>query len=40
MHKFVCFNSLPDDKVLDWSKLKDFADNNLNENKNLKFCCG
>ena len=23
------FNSLPNDKILDWSKLKAFADNNL-----------
>ena len=24
------FNPLPDDKIFDWSKLKAFADNNLN----------
>ena len=23
---FHCFNSLPDDKILDWSKLKQIAD--------------
>ena len=30
------FNSLPDDKIVDLSKLKGFADN-LNVNKKLKF---
>ena len=25
-----CLNPLPDDKILDWSKLKAFADDNLN----------
>ena len=24
-----CFNPLPDDKILDWLKLKQFADDNL-----------
>ena len=27
------FNPLPDDKILDWSKLKAFADNKLNVTK-------
>ena len=30
------FNSLPDDKILDWSKLKVFADK-INGSKKLKF---
>ena len=30
-------NSLPNDKFLDWSKLKAFADNNINVTKKLKF---
>ena len=31
------FNSLPKDKFLDWSKLKEFADNKINVAENLKF---
>ena len=30
-------NSLPNDKILDWSKLKVFADDKLNAIKTLKF---
>ena len=30
------FNPLPDDKVLDWSKLKTFADDKINVTKELK----
>ena len=32
-----CFNSLPHDKILDWSKFKAFADDKLNATKKLKF---
>ena len=31
------FNSLPNDKILDWSKLKAFADDIINMNEKLKF---
>ena len=31
------FNSLPNDKILDWSKLKAFADDKINMNEKLKF---
>ena len=31
------FNSLPNDKILDWSKLKAFADDKTNTTKELKF---
>ena len=34
------FNSLPDDKVLDWSNLKAFADDKINETEKLKFVMG
>ena len=34
------FNSLPNDKFLDWSKLKAFTDNKLNEAEKLKFVLG
>ena len=30
------FNSLPNNKILDWPKLKAFADDNLNVAQNLK----
>ena len=30
-------NSLPNDKILDWSKLKAFADDKLNVNEKFKF---
>ena len=36
----ITFNSLPNDKVLDWSKLKAFADDKLNVTKELKFVLG
>ena len=29
---------LPDDKILDWSKLKQIADNKINLNKKIKTC--
>ena len=31
------FNSLPDDDILDWSKLKAFADDKIKVTENLKF---
>ena len=31
------FNSLPNDKILDWSKLKAFADDKINITEKLKF---
>ena len=34
------FNSLPNDKIVDLSKLKDFTDDKLNETQNLKFALG
>ena len=34
------FNSLPNDKILDWSKLKAFADDKINVNEKLKFGMG
>ena len=33
---FMLFNLLPDDKILDWSKLKQFADNNFKFDENSK----
>ena len=36
----LCVNSLPDNKILDRSKLKAFADDNLNANQKLKFASG
>ena len=33
----IFINSLPNDKILDWSKLKAFADDKINVNKKLKF---
>ena len=33
-------NPLPNDKILDMSKLKTFADNNLNVNQKSKFALG
>ena len=32
-----CFNSLPKDKILDWSKLKAFTDDKINVTEKLKF---
>ena len=37
---FNQFNPLPNNKILDVSKLKTFADNNLNVNRKLKFAFG
>ena len=37
---FFFFNSLPNDKILDQSELKAFADDKINVNKNLKFVFG
>ena len=34
---FNLFNSLPNDKILDWSKLKGFADDKLDMDINMKF---
>ena len=34
------FNSLPNEKNLDWSKLKTLADNKINVNQKLKFDTG
>ena len=33
------FNPLPDDKMLDWSKLKQFADNNFKFDENCRMFC-
>ena len=33
----IAFNSLLSDIFLDWSKLRAFANNKMNVNKNLKF---
>ena len=30
-------NCLPNDKIIDWSKLKAFADDNINITEKLKF---
>ena len=35
-----CINSLPNEKNLDWSKFKEFADNNSNVNQIVKFALG
>ena len=34
------FNSLPNDKILDWSKFKGLADDKINVTQNLKFVLG
>ena len=34
------FNSLPNDKILDWSKFKSLADDKINVTQNLKFVLG
>ena len=34
------FNSLPNDKFLDWSKFKAFADDKINVTENWKFVVG
>ena len=36
----IVFNSLPDDKFSDWSKLKAFADDKINVTEKLKFVLG
>ena len=36
----VSFSSLPSDKILDWSKLKAFANDKINVNEKLKFVFG
>ena len=36
----VNFNSLPNDKILNWSKLKAFADGKTIVNEKFKFCLG
>ena len=33
-------NSLPIDKILDWSKMKDFTDNKIHVTEKLKFVLG
>ena len=38
-NKFLPFNSLPYDKILDWSKLKAFADENFNITKTIISVC-
>ena len=37
---YLSFNSLPNDKVFDWSKLKAFASFKINVNEKLKFLLG
>ena len=36
----TCINSLPNDKIVDWFKLKAFADDKIDVNKKLKFGMG
>ena len=36
----ITFNFLPNDKILDWSKLKAFADDNVNLTQKWKFHLG
>ena len=36
----ACSNSLPNDKILDWSKLKAFADDKIKLAEKLKFVLG
>ena len=33
----ILFNTLPNDKILDWSKFKAFADDNIDVTQKLKF---
>ena len=35
-----CINSLPNDKILDWSKFKEFADDKIGMTENLKIVLG
>ena len=37
--EFLSFNSLPNDKILDWSKLKAFADDKTIVTQKLKLSC-
>ena len=39
-YALVCLNSLPNDKILDWSKLKAFADKNVIVTQNWTFALG
>ena len=36
----IFLNSLPNDKILEWSKLKAFEDGKMNETEKLKFILG
>ena len=38
--EYSIVNPLPNDKILDWFKLKAFADDKLNMNQQLKFVLG
>ena len=38
--KVKLFNSLPNDKILDWSKLKAFANDKMNVNEKFNFGLG
>ena len=38
--KYCSFNLLPNDKIVDWSKLKAFADDTVNVTEKLKFDLG
>ena len=40
LYKTIMFNSLPHNKILDWSKFKAFADNKINVTEKLKFVLG
>ena len=35
--KRILINSLPNDKIIDWSKLKAFADDKIHKTEKLKF---
>ena len=39
LHKLI-INPLPNDKILDWSKLKAFADKKITVTQKLKFVLG
>ena len=39
-HKLMQINSLPNDKILGWSNLKEFADDKIRVTENLKFVYG
>ena len=40
MKDLYFLNSLPNDKILDWSKMKAFADDNINVKEKFKFGLG